>query len=506
MSSGGNSVRVGQATTQRASWVVTAVLLVTLAGAAVRVAFLSHPMRYDEAWNFLQFSSRAPTYIVTHYAPNNHVLHTLCVRFASHWLGTSPAALRVPTLVVGILLIPLSAWTAWRLMGDRRTALLTAVMVAACSHMVEYSANSRGYLMLTLFVLLQTLCTLKLLELPQRWRWWLAWALVGALGAYTMPIMLYPFAGLCVVLVLGAIGAPRRSERRRGLVRGLAVGVPLCGVVTVGLYAPALVAQGLAATWQTREHTTNAWNPVVGSRMGALVEMWRLASRDASWAWCVVLVGGLVAYVRYLVRHPSLKRALPLIMVGVAVLVVLAQGVLLRDRVWLFAAPLIFACCAHGVLHVFPERVMRRWGGAPTRVVTALVVMTGVLVLLNVYREPYLCAEPDVIVDAERIVAECRASGLERYAVVMRYTPSLGYYLQRAHVPTPVGPADAERVYIMADKVRSLAAQWHPGVEGYEHFEAPHLVRRLGRGVLYAADRLPGAADVKLSRSDGPRG
>ncbi|HNQ21528.1 MAG TPA: hypothetical protein PKK06_00370 [Phycisphaerae bacterium] len=140
--------------------------------AAVRCGFLDQPIRYDEAWNYLFYSSRTPTHILTSLHPNNHMLRTLLVRVASHWVGTSPAGLRVPALVAGVLLIPLTAWLAWTLCASRVSALLAALMVCASSPLVEYSTNSRGYTWLAVFAGLQVICTVHLVRTPaRRWLW-----------------------------------------------------------------------------------------------------------------------------------------------------------------------------------------------------------------------------------------------------------------------------------------------------------------------------------------------
>ena len=160
-------------------YTLAAVIALTVLGAGVRAQFLNHPMRYDESYNFLKFSSRSPTHIASHYEPNNHILHSLLVRATSEIFGTSPPALRAPAFLAGVLLIPATAWLAWSAFRCHIVTLLSALAVCASSALIEYSANARGYSWLALLATLQAICTLHILDKPDR-RWlWSAWGVLG---------------------------------------------------------------------------------------------------------------------------------------------------------------------------------------------------------------------------------------------------------------------------------------------------------------------------------------
>ena len=56
---------------------------IILIASAIRVAFLSTPIRYDKAYTFLVFAMRPLRFIVSDYhVPNNHIFHTILVRLA----------------------------------------------------------------------------------------------------------------------------------------------------------------------------------------------------------------------------------------------------------------------------------------------------------------------------------------------------------------------------------------------------------------------------------------
>ena len=80
---------------------IVGMMIVTVLGICVRWQFITHPMRYDESYNFLRFITQSPAYIATHYVPNNHVFHTLTVKFVSYLLGTDAWVLRLPAFIAG---------------------------------------------------------------------------------------------------------------------------------------------------------------------------------------------------------------------------------------------------------------------------------------------------------------------------------------------------------------------------------------------------------------------
>src|SRR5919201_6998039 len=90
---------------------VAALLAVTLAGAGLRAAYLSQPMRYDEAFTWLAYASRPLAQGLSRYDyPNNHLLHTLLVHLAAAAFGNRPWVLRLPAYLAGVVLIPASWW------------------------------------------------------------------------------------------------------------------------------------------------------------------------------------------------------------------------------------------------------------------------------------------------------------------------------------------------------------------------------------------------------------
>ena len=199
---------------------------ILVAAVAIRVAYLDVPLRYDEATTYNNFVSK-PLYVaLANYAtPNNHLLHTFLAKVSVAVFGNEPWAIRLPALLAGIALVP-ATFAVARVYFGRVAALLAAALVAASSTLVEYSTNARGYTLAALATAIVFLAGARALERDSVGAW-AAVAVVGALGLYAVPIMVYPLGGaLLWILVSGlarsatapghsSSGSARRRSRRR---------------------------------------------------------------------------------------------------------------------------------------------------------------------------------------------------------------------------------------------------------------------------------------------------
>lgn len=471
---------------------VACLLLAIGIGAVVRLLFLaSHPMRYDEAYNFLHFVTQSPTFIATHYIPNNHVFHTLMVRAVSEVFGTSPGVLRIPAFVGGVLLIPASAWLAWSLSRRWVSTILAAIAVSVSAPLIEYSSNARGYSWLALFTTLTTLCTLHLIVRgSQRWVW-IAWAVLTALGAYTIPVMVCPALGMTAAMLYHWRKLPKNTPVRRNWFRCMVGAFGVCGLLTLAMYIPILIVDGTSAFTRSTEMAYRILGEHVGSYGGMLSSVlydWTYRS-SVVWPWLLAI--GLITFFGSALRKPTPQRLLPIFILGGALAAVTAMRAPMPTRTWLFALPLVLACAACGLDDV-RERIARLW---PSRIVAAITVSIIVILvahpIVSVARQTYLSSELNGLVEIEDVLNECKAFGPSRCAVLARYTPAASYYMLQ-HKIDPLGLPDSfgvQRVFIVSDEIRSLGELWHSGVEGYDAFEPPQVWRKTPTRVVYLAER-----------------
>ena len=125
----------------------------TLWGAAIRLVNILAPISHDEAYTATVFSPSLFYAMTNYHAPNNQVLHTILVHFSTVFFGFSTWAVRLPAFLAGILIIPAAYWLG-KVMYDRYTGLLAAVLIAWWPLQVVYSDNARGYSLVALFALL----------------------------------------------------------------------------------------------------------------------------------------------------------------------------------------------------------------------------------------------------------------------------------------------------------------------------------------------------------------
>jgi uncharacterized membrane protein len=192
-----------------------AVGALTIVAALLRIPLLTRPMGNDEAATFLYYASHPISVIVTIYgSPNNHILHSILMHASYRMFGGAEWALRLPALLAGIAIVPLTYFAS--------RSLIAAALAASAPVLIDYSTDARGYTLLCCFVLI---CVIAI----QR-NAWRTFAISAALGFYTVPVMLYPFL---VLIIRGGRKAIRPAVEAI--------------VIAAVLYAPALMISGIGA-------------------------------------------------------------------------------------------------------------------------------------------------------------------------------------------------------------------------------------------------------------------
>ena len=220
------------------AWMVPILIVI---GAVLRMRFLFEPMAFDEADTFISFASK-PIYLglSLYSTPNNHIFHTLLMHIAWRLFGDQEWAIRLPVLLAGILLIPVT-YCAGRVLYGKHSALIAAALVTAASPLVSYSVDARGYILVCVFFLLLLIAGQYLLDHDSS-PGWLLWALIAAVGFFTIPTMLYAAGTVAVYLVLSSLRM--ETEMRHRFQAHLGLAVAIAGFVTTLLYLPVLVVSG----------------------------------------------------------------------------------------------------------------------------------------------------------------------------------------------------------------------------------------------------------------------
>ncbi len=362
----------------------------TFTAAYLRSLWLDAPMQYDEAYTYVAFASRPLRYVVSDYhLPNNHVFHSLLVHFSAAAFGVHPWSVRLPVFLTGVLLVPLGYLTA-RLLFDRPAALLSAALIAVSHPLTLYAANARGYTLLAAFTLL-SLSLAALLLRGDNLLLWAGLSLVGALGAWTLPVMLYPFgmtlAWLGLGWLLGDAGRPRpRAFPPKLLACG--AGAALGALV---FYTPVLLTSGWGALAGNRWVSPLSWPDFwenLPLRLGNTWQEWH-----AFWPPFLAWAGSIAVLAAWIFGSRVRRFRAPLWGAALAGIFpfLLLQRVAPIPKVWLFLLPIWLMWMAAGtrlliqkalrflgVQHPRRRVVSALWAGAVILGVAAVPWETGI--------------------------------------------------------------------------------------------------------------------------------
>lgn len=171
-------------------------MLALLFGMYIYLAY-TEPVTFDEAWTYQYFIKQRPVWecMFLYPLPNNHVLFSILGNITESIPGLD-LLLRIR---LGSILMSMLTWIiVYRFVRKFYTEKVAFLVVALGSVVMSalfYGYVARGYGMVSFFVILAMYAAFNIVIVKgaDRKRDWVALALAGILGAYTMPSFLYPF-------------------------------------------------------------------------------------------------------------------------------------------------------------------------------------------------------------------------------------------------------------------------------------------------------------------------
>lgn len=293
-----------------AAWKPSPLLLITLGGLLLRLPRLGESLWYDETFTAriasLDAAQFMPAVVGDVHPPLFYALDWITARL----LGDGEAALRLPALVFGVLLIPCAFRLARALNLTERTALVYAGLVALMPSAIYYSHEARGY---SLLALLAFCALIGLLE--DRPRFYLAHAallpLVHNIG----------FVYLAVFSLIGfwrwIAGARHAVPLQKGFVLGVAL-------IPGALWLPTMLAQ-------SSDIADGFWLQPFNAGLGLSILTDTTVSRALHFEFALPVtmaaigatLAGLFVYRRWIAGTPE-GRAWAALALGVPVLLALA--------------------------------------------------------------------------------------------------------------------------------------------------------------------------------------
>lgn len=462
-----------------------------LLGLGLRLAFLTQPMRHDEAFTFTNYASKPLWVALSNYSfPNNHLFHTLCVHMSYLIFGNQLWAIRLPAFLSGLFLLPLS-YVLVRKLYNQHVALTTTALIAVSSVLIEYGTNARGYALIGL-IFIMILLLANYLRTKHNQAGWLFLSVLSAIGFYTVPVMLYPFTTIWVWLLLSAWQHDFSLPLKKTIIQLLAYGT-LTVVLTSALYLPVIVASGLDAIINNRFVQPMTLSVFLNRLPERLTDVWTQWSRDYNILLTLVLVfsAGLAFYFHRNIAKHRICLAIPTVL-SLAILLP-TQGVLPPERVWLYILPIFLMIASAGLIgllqNTFNVNVISKFAPA-LALALCLWSSVGAYQAMTTYY-PY---GPGTLKDAEDITEflKFKFQQQDRLLTIATAAP-LEYYFRKHEVPIDYlreSIANSNRliVLVLEDKY-TLDQVLQTAKVSMQNFTSPQLLRAYPSARLYEMNR-----------------
>jgi len=331
---------------------------IIILGAFFRYAYLWRPMGHDETYTFIAFASRGLRISITDYhLPNNHVFHTILVNMVYQMFGDSPAVIRFPAFLAGILIIP-ATYITGRIFYNSNVGLVGASIVASLPVLIDYSTTARGYTIITLFALL-IIC---LAAYVKEHRNMLAWGLLvifSSLGLYTNPTMIFPVGMTYTWLLLSKLIRDVSDTYGTKYYLYLLISSLAIIIIALILYLPIILNSGIQSLIGNDVIEALSWSDFTQSIEPRIKNTWLEWNRGLPHAISLIAIIGLIASL-FVPKLPK-DRRMPLILAGILWIgtALLVQRVAPWPRIWLFLLPFFVIWISAGIIGLF-ELVFRR--------------------------------------------------------------------------------------------------------------------------------------------------
>jgi uncharacterized membrane protein len=408
------------------------IVIIMVAAVFLRLLFLNYPMRYDESYTVVVFAMRPWLNLISDYSlPNNHIFHTILVKVAMGLFGSAPWVVRLPAFISGILCVPAGYLLARQLYG-RKSALLSAGLIAALPLMISYSTNARGYSQYTLFSLILFSLAIFLIKHVNLFGWGL-FVLTAAAGFYTVPFMLFPFGAVCLWLLLSAVIDENHfvyGTFGRFLKYLITAGISTV-LLTIIAYLPViLIGTGFSSLVGNPFVIPLSYSDLWISLGEQIRNTWVNWNYDLPLAIQILLAIGVSFSLFFHNRISRVKIPLPAALFTwiLGLVLILRRNPL--DRIWLFLMPfwLIWACA--GILTPL-NLIKLPLKNVQTGLVAGSLIITAFWSIQRVHTYfPGWQADPGKVENASEYLGQNMVPG-DAVAVIFPYDAPYWYYLKR---------------------------------------------------------------------------
>lgn len=338
--------------------------VITLIAVILRLYRINDPIGYDEAYTFINFSSKSFKFILADYhAPNNHILNSLLIGIVYRVFGDHVWIARVPAFIAGVLGVP-AAFIAARRFFTPQQSLAASAVLAITPNIIAESVNGRGYPLIILFSLLLTNFAGILVKNPSRLAL-AAYAVTGALGFYSIPIFLYPMAGIFLWVVFTYLSNSETWHIKWSNLQSFLVACTASGALTFLLYSPVIFfGTGLNSLVANDIVRSQTWNEFIENLLIRSMTTWNSWTIQSNLVLLYIGIGMFFISV-FLYRRVSNQR-LPLqvfLLLGALIMVVL-QRVAPLPRIWGYLEMFFLVYAAAGFVWVL-QIILKSFSNEP---------------------------------------------------------------------------------------------------------------------------------------------
>jgi hypothetical protein len=345
----------------------------------LRLYIINNPIGYDEAYTFINFSSKSVKFVLADYhAPNNHILNSLMIWVAYRILGDHIWVVRVPAFIASMLSVP-AAYIAARRFFNPALALTASAVAAIASDIVSEAANGRGYPMIILFSLLLANFAGILVKKQDRWAL-AAYAVTGALGFYSIPIFLYPMAGISLWVAMTYFVNNEPWKDRWNKLQTFLLACLASGILTFLLYSPVIFfGTGFESLVANKIVKSQTWYEFKSNFAVRAMLTWNSWITYAAPLIKQTLIGGFALSLLFYRKVSNQKLPMQVSLVLGAGIMLVLQRVAPLERIWSFleAFYLIFATVGLAWLVFISAKAL-------TSEQTAMKIVSGLVLLFAI--------------------------------------------------------------------------------------------------------------------------
>lgn len=410
---------------------------ITLIGFILRVIVINNPIAYDEAYTFINFASRPFKHILADYsAPNNHIFHTILVGIAYRLFGGNPWVLRLPAFIAGTLMTPAMYLTARRFFS-RPQALGAAALIAVVPVFINYSVNGRGYTILFLLALLLANFAAVLVDRQSKSAL-IAYGLTAALGFYTIPIFLYPMAGVSLWVVGTYLFAKEPWQSR---LRKLAVFIGMCvlaGLLTLILYSPVIIfGTGLSSITGNEFVQSLDWSTFLTNLDPRMENVWNKWMIGFNPVIEYLFLGGFLLSILFYRKVSNQKLPLQVFLILALAILLVLQRVTPTPRIWLYLEVFYLMFAAAGLMWLI-DLLIRISKAVQPRRIEKILSFAILLVFIGIFTDVLIARQQNPVeIDRDR----------SPEAYVADY---LADHLKPEDTLVATGPVDIETAYYLS--------------------------------------------------------